>query len=98
MGKKFDYVISLEVAEHIPKKYEEIYVNNLIRHIDSHLITSWAIKGQGGDGHVNEQDEDYILNMYKEKGMVYQKEVSEALRNVATLSWFKETIFVFEKG
>ena len=35
--------------------------------------------------------------MYKEKGMVYNKEVSEALRNVATLGWFKNTIYVFEK-
>ena len=24
LGKKFDYVVSLEVAEHIPKEYEEI--------------------------------------------------------------------------
>ena len=50
LNKKFDYVISLEVAEHIPKEYEEIYVDNLIRHTDYYLITSWAVKGQGGDG------------------------------------------------
>ena len=95
LNKKFDYVISLEVAEHIPKEYEEIYVNNLIRHTDSYLIISWAVKGQGGDGHVNEQDEEYVLNLYKEKGMVHQKEISEALRSISTLGWFKETIFVF---
>ena len=98
LKKKFDYVISLEVAEHIPKEYEEIYVDNLIRHTEYYLITSWAVKGQGGEGHVNEQDEDYVLNIYKEKGMTYNKEVSDALRDVATLSWFKKTIFVFEKG
>ena len=98
LEKKFDYVISVEVAEHIPKEYEEIYVDNLIRHTGYYLITSWAIKGQGGDGHVNEQDEDYVLNLYKEKGMVYQKDISEALRGVATLGWFKKTIYVFEKG
>tara|TARA_A100001391_G_C5076724_1_gene279342 strand:- start:2052 stop:2948 length:897 start_codon:yes stop_codon:yes gene_type:complete len=97
LGKTFDYVMSLEVAEHIPKEFEETYVNNLIRHTGEYLITSWATVGQGGDGHVNEQDEDYVLNMYKEKGMVYNKEVSEALRNVATLGWFKNTIYVFEK-
>ena len=98
LEKKFDYVISVEVAEHIPKEYEEIYVDNLIRHTGYYLITSWAVKGQGGDGHVNEQDEDYVLNLYKEKGMVYQKDISEALRGVATLGWFKNTIYVFEKG
>ena len=95
LNKKFDYVISIEVAEHIPKEYEEIYVDNLIRHTGYYLITSWAIKGQGGDGHVNEQDEDYVLDLYKKKGMVYQKEISEALRSVAILGWFKETIYVF---
>ena len=98
LNKKFDYVISLEVAEHIPKEYEEIYVDNLIRHTEYHLIISWAIKGQGGGGHVNEQDEDYVLNLYKKKGMVYQKEISETLRSVATLNWFKKTIYVFGKG
>ena len=28
-NKPYDWVISLEVAEHIPKKFESIYVNNL---------------------------------------------------------------------
>jgi 2-polyprenyl-3-methyl-5-hydroxy-6-metoxy-1,4-benzoquinol methylase len=97
LGKTFDYVMSLEVAEHIPKECEEVYVDNLIRHTGFYLITSWAVVGQGGDGHVNEQDEDYVLNMYKEKGMIYNKEVSEVLRNVATLGWFKNTIYVFSK-
>jgi len=97
LGKTFDYVMSLEVAEHIPKESEETYVDNLIRHTGFYLITSWAIIGQGGDGHVNEQDEEYVLNMYKEKDMIYNKEVSEALRSVATLGWFKNTIYVFEK-
>ena len=97
LNKKFDYVISLEVAEHIPKECEKIYVDNLIRHTGYYLITSWAVKGQGGDGHVNEQNEDYILDLYNKKGMVYQKEISESLRSIATLGWFKNTIYVFEK-
>ena len=97
LGKTFDYVMSHEVAEHIPKESEETYVDNLIRHTGFYLITSWAVVGQGGDGHVNEQDEEYVLNMYKEKGMTYNKEVSEALRSVTTLGWFKNTIYVFQK-
>ena len=97
LGKRFDYVMSLEVAEHIPKEYEEVYVDNLIRHTGYYLITSWAVKGQGGDGHVNEQDNEYVLDLYKKKGMTYEEEVSNALRGVANLDWFKETIFVFSK-
>lgn len=32
LGKKYEWVMSLEVAEHVPKKYEANFVENLIRH------------------------------------------------------------------
>ena len=97
LGKTFDYVVSLEVAEHIPKKFQDVYVNNLIKHTDSYLIMSWALKGQGGDGHVNEQNEDYVLDLFNELGMTYHQDISKMLRDVAQLGWFKKTIYVFSK-
>jgi|TARA_R110002126_G_scaffold14817_2_gene61658 2-polyprenyl-3-methyl-5-hydroxy-6-metoxy-1,4-benzoquinol methylase len=97
LGKTFDYVVSLEVAEHIPKKFQDVYVNNLIKHTDSYLIISWALDGQGGDGHVNEQNEDYVLNLFDKLGMTYHQDISQILRDVAKLGWFKKTIYVFTK-
>jgi len=97
LGKTFDYVVSLEVAEHIPKKFQDVYVNNLIKHTDSYLIMSWALDGQGGDGHVNEQNEDYVLNLFDKLGMTYHEDISQILRDVAKLGWFKKTIYVFTK-
>ena len=97
LGKTFDYVISLEVAEHIPKEFEDVYINNLIKHTDSYLIMSWALDGQGGDGHVNEQNEDYVLNLFDKLGMTYHQDISQILRDVAKLGWFKKTIYVFTK-
>ena len=97
LGKKFDYVISLEVAEHIPKKFENVYVNNLIKHTGYYLIVSWALIGQGGDGHVNEQNEDYVLDLFDKLGMNYHQDISKILRDVAKLGWFKKTIYVFSK-
>lgn len=96
--KKFDVVMSLEVAEHIPKEYENIYVNNLITHCGGYLIISWAIPGQGGKGHVNEQPNKYVLNLFKNLGFEYLEEFTECLRsNITNCIWFKNTIFIFKK-
>ena len=32
LNKKFDWVLSIEVGEHIPKQYEDNFIQNLIRH------------------------------------------------------------------
>ncbi len=53
----YDWVFSIEVAEHIPKTYEQIYIDNLVRH---GIILSWAVPKQEGHGHVNNQDFAYI--------------------------------------
>ena len=46
---KYDWVISIEVAEHIPKEFENIYLNNLVKHAKEGIIISWASEGQKGD-------------------------------------------------
>ena len=40
--KQYDWVISLEVGEHIPAKFEHIYIDNLFRHAKEGVILSWA--------------------------------------------------------
>ncbi|KAF4656532.1 hypothetical protein FOL47_008889 [Perkinsus chesapeaki] len=49
----FDCVLSLEVAEHIPKQYEGVFLDNLGRHAQRCLIISWALPDSLGEGHVN---------------------------------------------
>lgn len=100
LNETFNVVMSLEVAEHIPKKYEEIYVNNLIKHTDKYLVISWAIPGQASieKGHVNEQPNEYVLNLFEGLGFTHLEEHSQYLRSsITNLNWFKNTIFVFEK-
>lgn len=94
---KFDTVISLEVGEHIPKKYEDIFIDNLVRASNKYICLSWAIEGQAGIGHVNCHNNDYVINKMNKRGFLYEKEMSEKLRNVSTLPWFKDTIMVFIK-
>lgn len=98
LNKRYDCVISLEVGEHIPKEYEEVFINNITKHANDLLILSWAVLGQGGDGHVNCQDNDYIINQIKDKGFSFDEASSNRLRNSATVApWFRNTILVFRK-
>lgn len=98
LGKEFDCVMSLEVGEHIPAEYEDIFINNLCRHTQGILILSWAIVGQGGDGHVNCRDNQYIIEKMESLGMLYDSRDSLILReSVSNAWWFKETLMVFKK-
>jgi 2-polyprenyl-3-methyl-5-hydroxy-6-metoxy-1,4-benzoquinol methylase len=50
---QYDWIISLEVAEHIPEIYEAVYLDNIFRHAKEGIILSWAVPGQGGLSHIN---------------------------------------------
>ena len=41
-----DWVLSLEVGEHIPRQYESAFIDNLHRHNTQGIVLSWAIEGK----------------------------------------------------
>ncbi|CAG0914564.1 unnamed protein product [Notodromas monacha] len=42
LNRSFDWVISFEVAEHIPRRYESVFLYNLVKHSDYGIVLSWA--------------------------------------------------------
>lgn len=99
LEKKFDCVLSLEVGEHIPKDFETVFIENICNHTSDLLILSWAIIGQGGDGHVNCQNNDYIIKQIENRGFKFDSEGSLKLRKaVSCAPWFRNTIMVFKKN
>jgi 2-polyprenyl-3-methyl-5-hydroxy-6-metoxy-1,4-benzoquinol methylase len=94
-----DFLISLEVCEHVPQMLENILIDNINKHINKNgiLVLSWAVKGQGGLGHVNCQNNDYVINKFEKMGYIYLNEQSEYFREKSKLKWFKNTILVFKK-
>jgi cyclopropane fatty-acyl-phospholipid synthase-like methyltransferase len=78
--EKFDWVMSLEVGEHLPKKYEDIFINNLHNNNKNGIVLSWAIKGQGGHGHYNEQNNDYIKEKIMKLGYTNDIDAENELR------------------
>lgn len=98
LNKKFDCVVSLEVGEHIPKEYEQIFIDNIASHTNRFLICSWAVPGQGGDGHVNCQTNEYIIEEISKRGFEINSNLTKRIRNASSLSWFKNTLFFFESS
>lgn len=91
--------LCLEVAEHIPKEHEATLLQNITECCDEWLIISWAVKGQGGFGHVNEQNSDYVIKTISDLGFEHIQGLSDYLRTEggADLWWFKKSIYVFKK-
>eukprot|EP00560_Eucampia_antarctica_P007394 CAMPEP_0197824738 /NCGR_PEP_ID=MMETSP1437-20131217/1958_1 /TAXON_ID=49252 ORGANISM="Eucampia antarctica, Strain CCMP1452" /NCGR_SAMPLE_ID=MMETSP1437 /ASSEMBLY_ACC=CAM_ASM_001096 /LENGTH=244 /DNA_ID=CAMNT_0043424487 /DNA_START=413 /DNA_END=1144 /DNA_ORIENTATION=+ len=80
--RKFDLVYSNEVAEHIPRKGEQYYLDNLVLHLNDngYLLLGWARIGQGGFHHVNERDATYAIEQVEKRGMVFDNELTENFR------------------
>ncbi len=67
LGRRFDLLICLEVAEHLEESHAVPLVSTLARHGDL-ICFSGAIPGQGGTHHVNEQWPDYWVNLFRTAG------------------------------
>lgn len=94
-----DLAISLEVGEHIPKEHMATYLNNITKHTEEYLITSWAVRGQDGFGHVNCLDNHEILPEFEKRGFVLMEKETEDARSVIEDKcwWFRNTLFVLKR-
>ena len=86
-----------QVGEHLPKAHEAAFVDNLHVHNTTGIVLSWATKGQGGTGHVNEQNNDYVKALLDAKGYRNDVDAEEALRRAAKFSYFRKTVMVFRR-
>lgn len=92
-----NWVLSLEVGEHIPQRYEETFIDNLHRHNTKGIVLSWARPGQGGIGHCNERPQEYVSQRFESLGYRRDAKQEQAFRNVSKLSWFRSNIIVLRR-
>ncbi|MEP7104021.1 MAG: class I SAM-dependent methyltransferase [Candidatus Dojkabacteria bacterium] len=101
LGKKFDLVICIEVAEHLQAKFASTLVGNMTRHADKLFFTA-AIPGQGGDDHINEQPNEYWIKLFEEQGFEYKKEdtmkMRESLKEKKVAWWLSQNAMIFIKN
>lgn len=94
---KYDWVISFEVGEHIPKEFEDIFIDNLCNHSKEGIIMSWAYPNQPGEGHINCQTAKYIIEKMYEKNFLVDYTESNNLRNASVAWWFQANLLIFYK-
>jgi hypothetical protein len=95
-----DLVISLEVGEHIPAEFMGVYLDNITNHSAKYLITSWAVRGQAGFGHVNCLDNSEIVPEFEKRGFKLLEKETEKARLIIEdkAHWFRNTLFIFKNN
>ena len=80
LDERFDLVMSIEVAEHIPRDKHDFLFDFLVAHTSSWIVFSGARVGQGGHGHIAERHEEDWKSEFLKRGMVFQEELSRQIR------------------
>jgi SAM-dependent methyltransferase len=94
MNRKFDVVLSLEVAEHIDPSYSELFVQNLVRHGDT-IFFSAGCPGQCGQNHVNCRWPAYWQSIFNANGFACSDHVRWQIWDIALIEpWYRQNIFV----
>jgi hypothetical protein len=88
-------VTALEIAEHIPKKFEQRFLKHITCMASRALVLSWAHPGQPGFGHINLATLEQVHEKMRQLGWAAHPEWSEELRRSAQFEWFKNNAAVF---
>lgn len=67
LGRRFDLVTSLEVAEHLPPASARDFVSSLVAHSELVLFSA-ATPGQGGENHINERPLTFWQDIFDANG------------------------------
>ena len=95
LDKKFDLVISVEVAEHLSEKSADLFVENLVN-AGNIIVFGASIPFQEGQNHVNEQWSDYWEQKFNKHGY-RMLDILKPLfwDNPNIFWWYKQNMVVF---
>ena len=95
---KTDWVICMEVAEHVPQKYEDALIYNLDEHNRKGILLSWSnLKPPHGNGHVNVRSETWVKERFAALGYAADGKATKQLRQAARFPWFKTNLLVLRR-
>jgi hypothetical protein len=95
LGRQFDLVQSLEVAEHIEPDCAAVFIGNLVGHGDV-VMFSAAVPNQGGEYHLNEQPHDYWRGLFAHHGYEPYDWLRPALAGDRSVKpWYRYNSFLY---
>jgi SAM-dependent methyltransferase len=98
LGRRFDLVQCLEVAEHLPLTRAESLVADLAAHSDV-VFFSAAPPGQGGEHHINERPYEFWRGLFADQGYVAIDCLRPAIRHQTAIPfWYRYNALVYVKS
>ena len=96
----WDYVLSIEVAEHIARRDEPTFLHSLASSARAGIVVSWARLGQGGTAHINCQASDYVVCAMALLGWERDESTERWLassvgRHLHDCGWLRTTLLAF---
>jgi len=91
LGRRFDWVMCLEVAEHIPRESEATVLGNLRRHAGRGLVLSWS--EEPGEAHPNSRPWPEVREALESVGFVLDEAASAGMR--PRVPWLKGAVRIF---
>lgn len=95
LGKRFDLAVSLEVAEHLPKRSSDEFVESLTK-LAPAILFSAAIPYQGGNHHINECWPEEWAQKFANRGYLLVDCIRKRVwDNRAVEWWYAQNAFLF---
>jgi SAM-dependent methyltransferase len=95
LGRRFDLVNCLEVAEHLPGGRAASFVGDLCALTDV-VFFSAAVPGQGGTHHINEQWPSYWIALFQQQGFEALDCIRPKIWNDGAVAyWYRQNAFAF---
>jgi SAM-dependent methyltransferase len=98
LGRRFDLVVSVEVAEHLPPGNSRAFISQLCD-LGDVVLFSAASPGQGGDGHLNEAWPSYWRALFRDHGYGSSDPFRPLLWDDESIPfWYRQNLILFRKG
>lgn len=97
MEEPADWCLSLEVAEHLPPKFEDTLLKNYAMNCEQGIVLTWAARGQGGAGHFNERNKPYVAERMKDFGWKYDRELTIRVAKKSQFPHLRNNLMIFRK-
>lgn len=97
LDRRFDLVMSLEVAEHLKPEAAEIFVETLTK-LGDLIVFSAAIPEQGGQNHLNEQWPTYWRDLFRKHNYYFYDVFRQKFWNNTKVDWwYRQNMFLIAK-
>lgn len=93
--RKYDLAMSVEVAEHLSQARASSIVGALCKASDVVMFGA-AVKGQGGENHINEQRQSYWADLFRANGYLPSDPIRPLCWNDGRVApWYKQNTLVY---